>query len=117
LEASSCHNWPFEANDTTGMGLAKQLKAILENFGFTSKVLCYVKNKVINLARLTIALKSVISCEALNLFQPFDGTCFGHAMNKVVQYATNDDKMSKDLALISVKFAQTSLYLCTTWPK
>jgi hypothetical protein len=91
-----------------GMGLARQLEAMLENFGFTSKVLCYVKDEVTNLASMTATLKSVISCEALNLFQPFDGTCFGHAMNKVVQYATNDDKISKDLALISVKFAQTS---------
>jgi hypothetical protein len=32
----------------------------------------------------------------------------GHAMNKAVQYATNDDKNFKDLALINVKFAQTS---------
>jgi hypothetical protein len=35
-------------------------------------------------------LKSMIWCKALNLLQPFDGACFGHAMNKVVQYATND---------------------------
>jgi hypothetical protein len=32
----------------------------------------------------------------------------GHAMNKAMQYATNDDKIFKDLALINVKFAQTS---------
>ncbi len=35
----------FEANDTNGQGLAKQLKAMLENFGLTSKVLCYVKDE------------------------------------------------------------------------
>jgi hypothetical protein len=35
----------FEANDTARQGLAKQLKAMLEKFGFTSKVLCYVKDE------------------------------------------------------------------------
>lgn len=34
----------FEANDIMGMGLAKQLEAMLEKFGLTSKVLCYVKD-------------------------------------------------------------------------
>jgi hypothetical protein len=50
----------------------------------------------------------VISCEALNLLQPFDGASFGHVINKATQYATNDDKIFKNLALISVNFAQTS---------
>jgi hypothetical protein len=91
-----------------GIGLARQLKAMLENFGFISKVLCYVKDEVTNLASMTIAFKSVISCEALNLLQPFYGASFGHVMNKVAQYATNDDKIFKNLALINVKSAQAS---------
>ncbi len=82
-----------------GMGLARQLKALLEKFELTPKVLCYVKDKGINLSSMTNTLKLMISCEALNLLQPFDGACFGHAMNKAAQYATND------LAPISVKFA------------
>jgi len=90
----------FEANDTMGMGLARQLKALLEKFGFKSKVLCSMKDKGTNLWSMTTTLKSMISCEALNLPQPFDGACFGHVMNKATQYATND------LAPISVKSTQ-----------
>jgi hypothetical protein len=30
------------------------------------------------------------------------GACFGHAMIKAAQYVTNDDKVSKDLGLVSV---------------
>jgi hypothetical protein len=52
---------------------------------------------------MTTTLKLVISCEALSLPIPFDGACFGHAMSKATQYATNDDKISKDLTLINVK--------------
>jgi hypothetical protein len=62
--------------------LARQLKALLEKFGLTSKVLYYVKNKGTNLSNMITSLKSMIACEALNLLQPFDGACFGHAMSK-----------------------------------
>jgi hypothetical protein len=84
--------------------VGKTIETLLEKFGLTSKVLCYVKD--INSSSMTATLKSMISCEALNLLQPFDGTCFGHAMSKVDQYATND------LAPISVKFAQSCLQSC-----
>jgi hypothetical protein len=66
---------------------------------------------------MTIALKFVISCEALSLLVLFDGACFGHAMSKATQYATNDDKISKDLAPINVKFAKLFLQYCITWLK
>jgi len=98
----------FEANDITRVGLAKQLKTMFEKFGVTSKVLCYVKNKGTNLANMTTTLKSIFSCEAFNVLVLFDGACFGRAMSKATQYATNDDKISKDLAPINVKSAQAS---------
>jgi len=85
--------------------LAKQLKAMLEKFGLISKVLCYVKDKGTNLISMITTLKYVISCEALSLLVPFDGACFGHVMSKATQYTTNDDKISKDLVPINVKFA------------
>ncbi len=49
---------------------------------------------------MIITLKS---CEALNLLQPFDEECFGHAMKKVAQYVTDDNKISENLVPISVK--------------
>jgi hypothetical protein len=55
---------------------------MLEKFGLTSKVLCYVKDEGTNLASMIIALKFVISHETLSLLVPFDGACFGHAMSK-----------------------------------
>jgi hypothetical protein len=36
-----------------GVELARQLKAMLEKFVLTSKVLCYIKDKGINLASMT----------------------------------------------------------------
>lgn len=76
-----------------------------------------MKDEGTNFVNMPIALKSVISCKALNLPQPFNGTYFGHTMNNAVQYATNDDKIFKGLASINVKFAQTSFQSCITWPK
>ncbi len=51
-----------------------------------------------------MTLKLVVPCEALDLHVAFDGACFEHAMSKVTQYAINDDKVSKDLMSISVKY-------------
>jgi hypothetical protein len=47
----------------------------------------------------------------IQLACPFDGACFGHAMNKRTQYVINDDKVSKDLGPVTVKSTQTSLQL------
>jgi hypothetical protein len=94
----------FEANDTTGAKLAKQLKVLLEKFGFTLKVLCCVKDEGTNLGSMTTTLKSLISWEALNLPTPFKGVCFWHAMNKIVQYVTINDKAFKDLGTINIKY-------------
>jgi hypothetical protein len=52
---------------------------------------------------MTMNLKLVVSCEALDLHAPFDGACFEHAMSQVAQHAINDNKVSKDLMSISVK--------------
>jgi hypothetical protein len=52
----------FEANDTMGAWLARQLKTMFEKFGLISKVLCYVKDEGTNLANMTTTLKSIISC-------------------------------------------------------
>jgi hypothetical protein len=71
---------------------------MFENFGLIFKKLCYVKDEGINLVNMTSSLTSIISCEALNLYNPFDGACFQHAMNKATQDVTNDDKISKDSA-------------------
>jgi hypothetical protein len=76
-----------------------------------------VKNEGIDLGTMTMALKFMISCEALGLVTPFDSVCFGHTMRKVAQYAINDDKISKDLMLVSVKFVQMSFQSYITWPK
>jgi hypothetical protein len=99
----------FGANDTIRQRLAKQLNAMLESCGFTSKILCYIKYEGTNLGNMTSVLKSMISCEAFGLNTSFDGICFGHAMN--------DDKVSKDFMFVNVKFAQTSLQSYITWPK
>jgi hypothetical protein len=55
-----------------------------------------VKNKSPNMGNITTIFKYIISCETLNyLHVSFNGSCFGHAMNKTIQYATNDENISK----------------------
>jgi len=78
---------------------------MIETFSFTSNILCYVKDEGINLRNMIMALKLVILCEALSFLVPFDGACFEHVVSKGVQHASNDNKVSKDLTLVNVKFA------------
>jgi hypothetical protein len=88
---------------------------MFEKFGLTSE--CYVKDEGTNFTNMTTTLKSIISCETLSLPIPFDCAYFKHAMSKVVQFVTNNDKISKNLALNNVKSTQTSFQYCSTWPK
>ncbi len=56
---------------------------------------------------MTIALKSIISCDVLGLDENFQSICFGHASSKACQYATTNEKLRKDLRYVSI----------ITWPK
>jgi hypothetical protein len=53
--------------------VSKAIESDVGKFGFTSKILCYVKDEGTNLGTMTTTLKSVISCKAFNLLAPFDG--------------------------------------------
>ena len=99
----------FEANDTTCVALAVQLRLPLEKFDLTKKVIYYVKDEGTNLGTMTQALKTVVSCDVLGQTMPFEGACFGHAMSKACQYATVDDKVSESLEPVSIKAAQASI--------
>jgi hypothetical protein len=50
---------------------------MLEKFGLTSKILCYVKDEGTNLGIMTTTLKLVISCEAFNLLAHLMGHALG----------------------------------------
>lgn len=71
-------------NDTTKHGLARELEAMSKSFHFNYTILCCVKNENTNLGNITMTVKLVIPCEALTLSAPFDGACFGHAINKAM---------------------------------
>jgi hypothetical protein len=45
----------------------------------------------------------------LGLLEPFDGSCFGHALSKVHKYAIMDDKMCIGLSYASIKDAQGAI--------
>ncbi len=68
-------------------------------------MIIFVKYEGNNLGTLFITLRSIIDCELLKLLWVYESTCFGHVMFKTCQYATNDDKISMGLTLVSVKDA------------
>ncbi len=104
----------FEVDDTTRVELVRQMKALFEKFKLTSKI---VKDEGTNLRTMVATLRCVITCEALKLDVPFDGSYFVHAMSKVAQYATFDEKVATNLTPMNIKSTQASLQGCITGPK
>ncbi len=82
---------------------------MLEKFGLIRQILVFVKDDDNNLASMVTTLHSIIDCELLNLFQVYEGACFGHVLFKTCQYFMNDDKVSMGLKKVSVKDAQIGL--------
>jgi hypothetical protein len=104
----------FEVDDTTRVELVRQMKALFEKFKLTSKI---VKDEGTNLRTMVAAFRFMVTCKALKLNVPFDGSYFGHAMSKAAQYATFDEKVVANLTPMNIKSTQASLQGCITWPK
>jgi hypothetical protein len=77
----------------------------LQNMGSMLRLLRMSKMKEGNLSTKTTILTSLVSCEVLGLTTPFVGACWGHAMFKCCQYATNDSKICVGITSISIKEA------------
>ncbi len=99
----------FEVWNTLGVNMAKWVKSLLGSFGLLDKVMAYFKDEGNNFASLIIALTSIASCSTLKLVSPFLGLCFGHAMFKATQYATNDSKVCVGMIKVNLKKAQATL--------
>jgi hypothetical protein len=59
-------------------------------YDLRKKVIAYVTNEGFTLNTMTVALKSIISCDILNLAKSFQGSCFNHVFFKAYQYALVD---------------------------
>ncbi len=76
-----------------------------------------MKDEKSNLITMITALKSIVKCEVIDLNEKFQGTCFGPIFYKACQYAITNEKVCKNLSFISIKYAQSNLQKCVTWPK
>jgi hypothetical protein len=61
-------------------------------YALRRKNITYVKDEESNMNILTIALKSIVSCDMLDLEESFQGTCFGHAFSKALLICYNKGK-------------------------
>ena len=66
---------------------------------------------------LECALQLTDSCDVLDIDQPYARACFGHVMSKACQYATDDEKVCREMIELSLSSAQSALQLCITWTK
>ncbi len=75
----------------------------------------YIKNEGVNLGATMMGLKVVMNCERFILKEPFQCIHFRHAMSKVCQYGTNNDKGCVGMHVIAIKFAQVDFQKFITW--
>jgi hypothetical protein len=61
----------FEATKIIGQALINNLTKLFDQYGLRNKIIAYVKDKGSNLNTMTIALKSIVKCEALGLNENF----------------------------------------------
>jgi hypothetical protein len=52
-------------------------------------------------------LNSIVSCASLVMIEPFNGSCFEHALSKVCQYVATDEKVAT--------YCFTHLYKSQNW--
>jgi hypothetical protein len=95
----------FEAHDTFGATLIKQMKILLVEFNLKNKVIMYVKDEGTNLNFLTTTFISIVPCKLLQLPQPFVNICFGQIVSKVCQYVMNEAKVGVGMKEVSLKDA------------
>jgi hypothetical protein len=74
-------NWPpkkvtfnlFEAIETIGQALARNLNELLNSYGSSKKIITYVKDEGANVNSMTISFKFVINCDILRLEENING--------------------------------------------
>ncbi len=99
----------FKIHETSGQSMAIQLQSLLKKYGLLHQVITFAKDEGNYLTTMAIVLQSIVDYEPLKLLKVHKGTCFGHTMFKVCQYATNDDKVLVGLKSVNVKYAHVSL--------
>jgi len=78
----------FEAIDTSGQTLTKNVTKLLDIYKQTKKIIAYVKDEGFNLNTIATTLKSIVNCDLLNLEENFQRTCFYHVFSERCQHAT-----------------------------
>ncbi len=94
-----------------------QIQVLLDKFDLLHPIITFVKDEGTNLSGMAATLYSIINYEPLKILKVQEGTCFGHAMSKACQYATNDEKVYVGLRNVNVKEVQSGLQKTITWTK
>jgi hypothetical protein len=85
----------FEAIDTSGQTLTKNVTKLLDIYKQMKKIIAYVKDEGFNLNTIATTLKSIVNCDLLNLKENFQRTCFGHVFLKGVKMQQHRKKFTK----------------------
>jgi hypothetical protein len=84
------------------------MKVLLEKFNLINKFIAYGKDERDNWNSLTTTFIFVVSCELLQLLQPFVGFCFSHVMFKGMSICHDEVKVGVGKKEVSLKDAQVA---------
>jgi hypothetical protein len=84
---------------------ARNLQDLLQKHGWIKLILVYVKHETSSSNTLINIFKSMVNNESLGVAKKLKGTCFGHVISKVCQYAIVDEKVHMSLQYVSIKFS------------
>jgi hypothetical protein len=73
----------FETTNIIGQTLIKILKNLLDMYELRKKIVAYVKDEGSNFNIVTLALKSIVSCDVFGLEESFSRGCYGHPFSHV----------------------------------
>jgi hypothetical protein len=93
----------FEATKTTRQTLIVNLSNLLDSFDLKKKIITFVKDEGVNLNAMTLALRSIASCDIPRLEESFNGSCFIHVFLKACQYGTIEKKVYKDMGFVQLR--------------
>jgi hypothetical protein len=107
----------FEVSETGAVALAKLIRSLLNQYKLTNKIIAYAKDEGSNFIKMASTLEDIVTCDPLNLANPYVETCFGHYMSKAYQYAINDKKNCSTFSQVPLKSVQVTLQRTITWTK
>jgi hypothetical protein len=96
----------FETTNTSGASMVARLQHLFNMFN----LFLFISHRWgVRFANYVIALNHLVSCNNLVVFEPFDGSCFQHALFNFLIWITFNNKITHGFKYTSIKSIQVDV--------